>query len=100
MNARDAYAYAMPPQSGRYGAAMGRRSYGPADPDDTARWYARAVRLDSGGYEPGAGGNVTYWGVRSRGARLYVVTDGESFVRFVDARDRADAIRKVRGGAA
>lgn len=54
MNATTAKNYALPPVSGRYGAAMGRHAHGPADPDDPARWYCANIPLDSGGYEYGA----------------------------------------------
>jgi hypothetical protein len=97
MNAATAKNFALPAHSGRYGAAMGRHSFGPADPDDTSRWYCARIALDSGGYESGA---CVYWGARVGNVSLYYVTDGESFARYVEARTRADALAMVRGGDA
>lgn len=81
-----------PDVSGRYGAPMGRAS-GNLDHSDYSLWRAKAVPLNSGGYDKGG----AYWGLRSRGKRLFAVQDGMGNVAFVDARDGKDAIERAKG---
>lgn len=88
INATQARAFALSPVSCQYGAPMGRHAQGrePAGP-----LFAFAVPLISGGYDPGG----AYWGWREPGRRLYAVTDGREFVRYVDARGRSHALAAV-----
>lgn len=79
------------PLGSRYGASMGRHSW--AMPNEKrGRIYAQLVKLDSSGYDKGG----SYWGGRSRGQSLYVVTDAnESFEFWCDAASRCEAINKA-----
>lgn len=67
--------------SSRYGAPMGRTSYGTA-PATKVRLFT--IRLDSGGYDKGG----AYWG---HGAPMYCATDGASYVAYTRANSRAAA---------
>lgn len=74
----------------KYGAPMGRRSYGDA-PKGRIRLYE--VRLDRGGYDDGG----AYWGT---GNRLYCAegesVDGEGYRRFARAKNRTHAALRLR----
>ena len=72
----------------RRGAAVGRPSVHDAPADFSGRLYLRRVRLDAGGYDRLG----TYFG---RGGPLYWCA-GEGVDFMVRARDRADAVRRVR----
>lgn len=70
--------------SGRYGAPMGRTTYGtPENAAGKIRLFR--VVLDSGGYDDGG----AYWG---HGGALYCATDGEDYRDFVRASSRLAAI--------
>lgn len=75
------------------GASLGRGNVR-GDPDTTARFHLRHVRLNAGGYDSGG----AYWG---HGGRLYHYQseDGETsgFVRVMAADKRAAF--EARGGA-
>jgi hypothetical protein len=83
--------------SSKYGAQMGRPSYG--DADTCGPIYLRHIRLVDGGAYDHAG---AYWGSRSNGLRLYCAvsakldTDGlPIYQAFLDARDRSDAAARI-----
>lgn len=67
--------------SSKYGAPMGRTSYGTA-PAAKVRLFA--FRLDSGGYDVGG----AYWGM---GEAMYCATDGHRYVAYTRAKDRKTA---------
>ena len=85
--------YPIPPDRMRYGAPMGRTSYGF---DHAGRLYVSRVPLDSGGYDPGG----AYWGhsLRLYGASDTPVGDSPSSAAFatVRAKNRAEAVRMFR----
>lgn len=70
--------------SGKYGAPMGRHSFGKIE--DCAPRSVRLfhVPIDSGGYDDGG----AYWG---HGERLYCATDDADFFQTVRATNRAHA---------
>lgn len=70
--------------SSKYGAPMGRASFGtPENAEGKIRVFR--VNLDSGGYDDGG----AYWGV---GAPLFCATDGADFRQFTRANGRIAAI--------
>lgn len=83
----------IPPDRMRYGAPLGRTSYGF---DHAGRLYVSRVPLDSGGYDPGG----AYWGhsLRLYGASDTPVGDTPNSAAFatVRAKNRAEAVRKFR----
>jgi hypothetical protein len=71
---------------GRFGAPMGRQSYGtPENAEGKIRLFE--VNLDSGGYDDGG----AYWG-RSPGRALYCATDDRDYRQFVRAASRPHAV--------
>ena len=85
--------YPIRPERLKYGAPMGRTSYGF---DHTGRLHVSRVHLDSGGYDPGG----AYWGhsLRLYGASDTPVGDTPSSAAFatVRAKNRAEAVRMFR----
>lgn len=76
--------------SSKYGAPMGRQSYGAHDPSKgTPRLSLQRVRIDRGGYDSGG----AYWGL---GEPLYVATDGDGIEVFVRGATRNLAKQAVR----
>lgn len=76
--------------SGRYGAPMGRATYGtPENAAGKIRLFR--VVLDSGGYDDGGAywGHGPYWG---HGGALYCATDDADYRDFVRASSRLAAI--------
>lgn len=73
------------PVNSRYGAPMGRSSYGV--PEQCAPKSIRVfkVNLDSGGYDDGG----AYWG---HGDALYCATDDADYRDFTRAKSRARAV--------
>lgn len=81
-----------PDTSGRYGAPMGRRSYGKDDRSATGPFWLRKIRLTEG-YDPGG----AYWGMRSDGMSLYGYLSYDGNVSgFLDAKDQKDALAELR----
>jgi hypothetical protein len=73
-----------PDTNSRYGAPMGRASFGtPEQAENKIRVFR--VRLDSGGYDDGG----AYWGT---GQALFCATDDADFRQFVRASGRLSAI--------
>lgn len=71
--------------SGRYGAPLGRASYGTVGYEFAPRSVRLfRVRIDSGGYDDGG----AYWG---HGAPLYCATDDIGYREFIRAGSRFDA---------
>jgi hypothetical protein len=74
----------------KYGAPMGRREWGPRDPDYEGVFYLQHISLDSGGYDKGG----AYWGI---GSRLYGYASTDDEINgFVRAFDRAAAKSIIR----
>lgn len=72
----------------KYGAPMGRRTWGVLEHDEEMKLYLFHVPLDSGGYDRGG----AYWG---SGQKLYCATDKPSddctYYQFVRANSRKEA---------
>jgi hypothetical protein len=80
-----------PEVSGKYGAPMGRASASPAFLRCIKRLHAR--RQGGGdGYDKGG----AYWGAPSNIWGVWGTAAGETFVTYVRASSRADAIAQVR----
>ena len=73
----------------KYGAPMGRHSYGEAKEISDKRISLFKVNLYDGGYDDGG----AYWGVRDRGYSLYCARtdDDYSYQAFTNARSRSEA---------
>lgn len=78
----------LPNVSSKYGAPMGRCDH--AHPGNEYKVYVHQIPVNAGGYDKGG----AYWGL---GAPLFraISADGE-FVRYLRARDRAQAIQDLR----
>lgn len=84
----------LPKLSGKYGAPMGRHSFGTLENVKPRSLYVRKIYLNSGGYDSGG----AYWGARPRGASLYWLTDGGGYSQFVDASCRERALIEAGAG--
>jgi len=73
------------PVSGRYGAPMGRTSYGILDNVEPRKLRLFRVRLDNGGYDDGG----AYWG--HGGGYVWCATDGANFFQTCRAGSRERA---------
>jgi hypothetical protein len=80
----------VPPVSGKYGAPLGR---GSSNLDHDGIWKAKRVKLDEGGYDKGG----AYWGLRFNGESIYAVQDGMGNIAYVDAANKAAALKTAAG---